>query len=211
MPDRRGFREANFWNVDLGEADLSGADLRNTSVSQSNLSGANLTNANLVNANLKEVNLRKAKLDSMAAGWTVFLDVDLSEATGLDAVFHMGPSYVGIDTIYRSGGNIPEIFLRGAGVPENFITYMKSLAGTAIEFYSCFISYSTRDQEFAERLYADLQANNVRCWFAAHDIKGGRKIHDQIDDAIRVHDKLLRPVSGQHCQPVGGNGDFKGS
>ena len=42
-----------------------------------------------------------------------------------------------------------------------------------IEFYSCFISYSTHDQEFAERLHADLQAKGVRCWFAPHDIKAG--------------------------------------
>jgi hypothetical protein len=31
----------------------------------------------------------------------------------------------------------------------------------------------------------------VRCWFAPHDIKGGRKIHEQIDEAIRLHDRLM--------------------
>jgi hypothetical protein len=61
--------------------------------------------------------------------------------------------------------------------------------------HSCFISYSTHDQEFAERLYADLQAKGVRCWFAPHDIMGGRKIHEQIDEAIRMHDKLLLILS----------------
>jgi len=44
-------------------------------------------------------------------------------------------------------------------------------------------------------LYADLQAKGVRCWFAPHDIMGGRKIHEQIDEAIRVHDKLLLILS----------------
>lgn len=72
---------------------------------------------------------------------------------------------------------------------------MHSLTGAAFEFYSCFISYSTHDQDFADRLYADLQANGVRCWFAPHDIHGGRKIHEQIDEAIRVYDKLLLIVS----------------
>jgi hypothetical protein len=56
-------------------------------------------------------------------------------------------------------------------------------------------SYSTKDQDFADRLYADLQAKGVRCWFAPHDIKGGRKIHEQIDEAIRLHDKLLLILS----------------
>ena len=56
-----------------------------------------------------------------------------------------GPSNHRYRTIYRSQGKIPEIFLRGAGVPEDFIVYMRSLVGKAIEFYSCFISYSTKD------------------------------------------------------------------
>jgi hypothetical protein len=64
-----------------------------------------------------------------------------------------------------------------------------------MDFYSCFISYSTKDQEFADRLYADLQARGVRCWFAPHDIQGGRKVHEQIDEAIRVYDKLLLILS----------------
>jgi hypothetical protein len=81
--------------------------------------------------------------------------------------------------------------LRGAGVPDEFIDFVTSMSRRAIEFYSCFISYSTHDQEFADRLHADLQAKGVRCWFAPHDIKGGRKIHEQIDDAIRLHDKVL--------------------
>src|SRR3974390_1597948 len=74
------------------------------------------------------------------------------------------------------------------------IGYIKSIAG-AIQYYSLFISYSTKDQEFAERLHADLQAKGVRCRFAPHDIRGGRKIHEQIDEAIRLHDKLLLILS----------------
>ena len=41
----------------------------------------------------------------------------------------------------------------------------------------------------------DLQAKGVRCGFAPHDIKGGRKIHEQIDEAIRLHDRLLLILS----------------
>jgi len=128
-------------------------------------------------------------------GETIFADVDLSVARGLETMVNKGPSSVGIDTIYKSHGKIPEIFLRGCGVPDEFIAYIGSMVGRPIEYYSCFISYSTRDQEFAERLYADLQNKGVRCWFAPHDIKGGRKIHEQIDDAIRLHDKLLLILS----------------
>jgi len=81
-------------------------------------------------------------------------DNDPSTVKGLETAGHFGPSTIGIDTIYKSRGNIPEAFLRGAGVPEDFIVYMKSLAGNPIEFYSCFISYSSQDDEFARRLHA---------------------------------------------------------
>jgi hypothetical protein len=72
---------------------------------------------------------------------------------------------------------------------------MASLVGTGIEFYSLFISYSTHDQVFAERLHADLQAKGVRCWFAPHKLQAGKKVYRQIDEAIRVYDKLLLILS----------------
>jgi TIR domain len=35
----------------------------------------------------------------------------------------------------------------------------------------------------------------VRCWFAPHDIQGGKKIHEQIDEAIHKCEKLLLILS----------------
>ncbi len=121
----------------------------------------------------------------------MFGDTDLSTARGLETVRHEFPSTIGIDTIYNSKGNIPGVFLRGCGVPEDFIIYMRSLVGKAIEFCSCFISYSTMDDDFAQRLYADLQHQGVRCWFAPEDLKIGDKFRMRIDESIRVYDKLM--------------------
>jgi len=130
-------------------------------------------------------------------GYTTIANVDLSTVKELETIRHSGPSTIGIDTIYRSKGKIPEIFLRGAGVPEPFIVQMNALVAAMepIQFYSCFISCSTIDLQFAERLYADLQAKNVRCWLASHDVQGGQKLHDQIDQAIHVHQKVLLILS----------------
>jgi hypothetical protein len=61
--------------------------------------------------------------------------------------------------------------------------------------HGCFISHSTEDQEFAERLYLDLRAKNVRCWFAPHDVESGKKLHEQIDQAIELHERLLLILS----------------
>jgi hypothetical protein len=151
--------------------------------------------ANLRRANFRDAELQRANLEGATIEGTVFGNIDLSETEGLDSVRHDGPSTIGIDTIYRSQGKIPLAFLRGAGVAENFIEYMSSLTGKALEFYSCFISYSTKDQGFADRLHADLQDNGVRCWFAPHDVQGGKKLHEQIDEAIRMHERLLLILS----------------
>ena len=183
-------RGSDFGEADLCEADLAGADLRGVSFCMADLSRANLSSADLRRARLGHANLTGA-----VVGFAAFGDNDLSDVKGLDAVVHTGPSTIGIDTIYRSHGNIPLAFLRGAGVPDNFIAYMGSLTGKALEFYSCFISYSTKDQEFADRLHADLQNKGVRCWFAPHDIQAGKKIHEQIDEAIRRYERLLLILS----------------
>jgi hypothetical protein len=188
---------ANLSKTSLIQADLYRANLIGADLNRSDLARASLLEAHLIGANLMEANLTQADLTNSYLGSTRFGDTDLGQVKGLETVRHTGPSTIGIDTIYRSNGDIPEMFLRGAGVPDVFIANMKSLvaAMAPIEFYSCFISYSTKDQEFATRLHADLQSKGVRCWFAPHDVKSGRKLHEQIDHAIRVHERLLLILS----------------
>lgn len=67
--------------------------------------------------------------------------------------------------------------------------------GEMAQFYSCFISFSSDDQEFAIRLYDDLQEYGVRCWISAHDMRTGDRIRETIDEQIRVNDKLLLILS----------------
>jgi TIR domain/Pentapeptide repeats (8 copies) len=186
----------------LGGADLRGARLHQADLSGADLSGAILTDTDLTGADLRHANFNSAEFSGAnlrgAACWrTVFADVDFSGTKGLGGIFHEGPSTVGIDTLFRSHGKIPEAFLRGCGAPETLIAYLPSIMGAMqpIQFYSCFISYSTKDQPFAERLYADLQGRGVRCWYAPEDLKIGEKIRVGIDESIRIHDKLLLVLS----------------
>ena len=53
-----------------------------------------------------------------------------------------------------------------------------------IQFYSCFISYSHKDEAFAEHLHSGLQGKGVRCWYAPHDLPIGAKIRPVIDESI---------------------------
>jgi TIR domain/Pentapeptide repeats (8 copies) len=170
---REGVEAWNEWREKNPETlpDLINADLINADLSRARLSGANFYNARI--------------------GWTVFGNNDLSEVVGLESVMHVGPSTIGVDTIYKSKGNIPEVFLRGAGVPDDFITYMRSLTTKAFEYYSCFISYSHADKSFARRLHDTLQGRGIRCWLDEHQLLPGDDIFEQVDRGIRLWDKVL--------------------
>jgi uncharacterized protein YjbI with pentapeptide repeats len=183
---------ANLSGVSLMRANLTGATMIGANLRGADLRLSNLARANFTGADLTEANFSESNLDR-----TVFGDNNLSLVVGLDDVNHLGPSEVSVSTIYKSNGKIPEVFLRGCGVPDEFITYIRSIveSGRAIEFYSCFISYSSKDQKFVDRLYADLQNNGVRCWLATEDLKIGDKFRFTIDESIRVHDKLLLILS----------------
>jgi uncharacterized protein YjbI with pentapeptide repeats len=195
---------ANLRNADLRRADLAGvcirrgnlkganlseADLQSATLAWTDLSGANLRGTWLQFAEITCTNLRGADLNGAYLYSTMLNSLDLEETIGLEHCEHIGPSIIDLNTLLTSP--LPTSFLRGCGVPEKVIEYLPSLRGDAIRFYSCFISYSSRDQTFAERLRADLQDKGVRCWFAPHDLPIGAKIWDAIDDAIRLRDKLL--------------------
>jgi len=133
-------KEANLNGADLNRADLSGADL-----SASHLWGADLREADLSASYLREANLNsailsEADLSEAIVELTIFGNVDLRTVKGLETINHDGPSTIGTDTLLRSEGDIPETFLREAGLTETFITYVHSLAQNPIEYYTCFIS-----------------------------------------------------------------------
>jgi hypothetical protein len=195
-------KRANLREANLGAADLRGADLTRADLNWADLGNAGLTNARLLWANLSEANLVEVDLSRAALGWTIFGNIDLSTVKGLESIFHMGPSTVGIDTLYASQGKIPETFLRGAGVPEEFITQIPALIASLkpIQFQSCFISYSHRDEEFARGLHSAMRSRNLRVWYAAEEMKGGKKVHEQIFHAIQVHDRLLLVLSTESMQ-----------
>lgn len=198
--DRATLSEADLFAAYLPRANLKGAYLDWANLYGARLIGADLREADLQGTNLGGADLRHADFTGCQMSMTELADVDLSQCTGLETTFHKGPSTIGIDTIYRSRGNIPEVFLRGAGVPEDFIVYMRSLVAKPLDFYSCFISYSSKDREFAERLHADLQSKNVRCWFAPEDLKIGDKFRTRIEESIRIYDKLMVVLSENSIQ-----------
>jgi hypothetical protein len=179
-------RWTDLTGATLSGADLGEADLRVTTLSRADLSGANLTYANLSAAILDNTNFEDAFFH-----YTMFGGVDLSSCIGLDSVRYAGPCTLGVDSIIHSKGRIPKVFLRGVGLPDEWIEYIPSLVGEGIQFFSCFISYSSLDKPFAVRLHDALQSKGVRCWLDEKQMLPGRDISRELERGIYSWDKFL--------------------
>ena len=187
---RADLRAAKLDGADLYRADLSGADLFRANLSEANLSKANLKEAALIEAHFIGANLSHAVAENVLLAETVFTNTSLTDVVGLDTCKFRGPCVLDHRTLQMSG-NLPLEFLRGCGLPDFIIDNIAVLQGNPLQFYSCFISHATTDKEFADRLYADLQSKGIRCWYSPEDLKTGDRFRDVINQAIRVHDKLL--------------------
>ncbi|MDX2417753.1 MAG: toll/interleukin-1 receptor domain-containing protein [Xanthomonadales bacterium] len=188
-------RDSNLSSVELNGADLSDADLsgailnhanfRRASVQNADLSETYLYETNLQSANLGGANLKNAKLSE-----TIFADTDLSSTKNLEYCKHHWKSNLDIQTLERSG-SLPIAFLRGCGLPELLIDYLPSILNQAVEYYSCFISYSHENKDFADRLHAQLQDKGIRCWKDDHQMLPGDDIYEGIQSGIWLWDKTV--------------------
>ena len=201
---------ANLVGVNLGWASLagahlSGAHLRGAYLRGAYLSDANLSEANLSEANLNGANLSGANLNGARVGYTAFADVDLSQVKGLETVEHLAPSSIGLDTLLKSGGKIPDKFLIGCGydpvIQHLLVGDVQSKTdvfyewigrgGGPLKLQSCFISYSTKDKAFVDRLQKSLNESGVAYWYAPEHGRWGEELEAQIDREIRVRDRLI--------------------
>jgi hypothetical protein len=178
-------------DADLTGADLRGARLTRTRIWRSNLTGADCSHTSLSEAELDEVTLKGTNFQNAHFWLCRFSNLDLSGTEGLDTVFHSGPSSIGIETLFLSAGRIPTAFLLGVGVPRAIIDYLLATTRNPLEFYSCFISYSSVDENFARLLHSDMLAGGIRCWLFAEDATWGERVWSEIDKSIRVHDKVV--------------------
>jgi hypothetical protein len=191
---RANLSKADFTIANLTAADLTQADLDMADLGMADFGLANLTKAHLWRANLTQTDLTGANLSEARLLNTVFGETNLTGVEGLETCHHTAPSILDHRTLALSGP-LPLAFLRGCGLPEALINYLPSLLNQPFQFYSCFISYASKDHAFAERLYADLQNKGVRCWFAPEDMKIGDRLRPRIDETIRLYDKLLLVLS----------------
>jgi len=214
---RADLRGIDFQHASLSNAKFDGAKLdEGTSLWHANLSGAKFREAILTGVSLCEAQLlvtdfarskltdvdlrgafatgtvfREADFTNVMIAETVLSRVNFSGARGLDLCVFSGPAIIDHETFIHSGP-LPKKFLQGCGLPDNFIDYIPSLfSGDAIDFCSCFISYSHADKEFARKLHDTLQERGIRCWLDEKQLFPGDETYAQVDRGIRLWDKFL--------------------
>lgn len=185
--------DALIEGFDLRKATLSGLNLRGTGFRNCILRNADLSGCYLVDASFHFTDLSGAHFSSSTMGETSFVDVDLSTSLGLDSVNHKSGSHLTVGTLQLSHGQIPDSFLRGAGVPLVLIEHARQLRSELARkrYYTCFVSYSRKDLPFAVHLQERLESRGIQCWRDDHEILFGENIETAIRRNIERCDKLL--------------------
>jgi hypothetical protein len=191
-------REAHLTIAKLTGADLTGADLR----------GAQLNNAILRSAKLLKVDfsgaiLRGADFNGAVLGWTVFGYTDIHSALNLDSVRVESPISIGLDTMQLSRWRVPRKLLSNPKLHPDVIATVERWAGKAEVYYSCFLSHSSSDKEFAGKLYDELRTDGVACWYSAEDLPPGAIWRDELRESLKSAERVLVLVTSYSLHSAG--------
>ena len=213
----------NLDGATLSEANLSGADLTNanldrTNLDRANFTGADLTGASFNGANLSRTNLSEATLNeadfyeavlndvitgdanfhNCIIGYTVFQNCAMDAALGLDSIRHDAPSTIGLDTLLRSRGALPESFILGSGIPVAVVGIQDSVSDAPVTTLEVHISCANGDIEFARQLEDNLRDQGVRTWVFAEGFRGNPLVdrrassgEEEIERWVRHYDRLI--------------------
>ena len=84
---------------------------------------------------------------------------------------------------------------------QNRIAWLNDFVD-ALLFESCFLSHSTQDKTFCQRLSQDLKANGVACWYFPESAAWGQSVWGEINRGIQIYDRLLL-VCSEHSLTSG--------
>lgn len=196
---KTAFVAVDFDGADLQYGNLAKAHFLNNSFCQTDCSHADLTESFHFRSLFRDAKLLSTQFEGATFSDNLIADTDLSQTLNLDLVKHLGPTSLTLDTLLMSRGRVSDSFLRGSGVSNELVAQLLVLFKDrpAIEYASCFISYSHKDEEFCKLLHSRMRDEKLRVWYAPEDMPGGKELQEEIDHAIRVHDKLLLVLSNE--------------
>jgi hypothetical protein len=183
--------KANMASSKLGGCKLYGSDLSNTNLRFADIQGTDLRRASLRGAILSQATIIGGRWDDVdfvraTFGYTIFANVNLSNSKNLDTARHEASSTLGMDTILKSGGSLPDNFLLGCGLPPSVITQIHSIFASQSE-NKVFLSYTYGDQEhnrWVDKLAHTLNALGIFVFFDKWDVAPGDSITKFMDTGI---------------------------
>lgn len=183
--------EANMGGAKLGGCKLYGSDLSDANLRFADIHGTDLRRASLRGAILSQATITGGRWDDVdfvgaTFGYTILANVNLSKSKNLDTVRHEAPSTLGMDTILKSSGNLPDNFLLGCGIPPSVITQIHSIFASQSQ-NKVFLSYTHEDQAhklWAEKLAHALNARGIFVFFDKWDVAPGDSITKFMDTGI---------------------------
>jgi len=182
--------KVSFEDTNLTRANLAGARFSNAVLTR-----ANLTDAYLVSSEFISTQMQGVALSGSKQGLTVFVDVTLVGATGLDACEHHSSNIIDFRTLINSAGQLPLAFLRGCGVPEGIIRLYLAHWDEFSFVTSVFISHSSNDWHFVNRLVDALQTLGIRCFYSHYDMRAGDPNRETFYAQIGANDFLICVIS----------------
>ncbi len=143
----------------------------------------------------------------------VLTDMQMPEMNGLELVKRLRSSHPKIPVVLMTAMGSEELatqalyegaasYIQKRSLPTHLPITLERLlalkkidgADARVRYFSVFISHSSADQDFCRTLYEQLN-RHTQVWFSPATMKGGKKIHDQIAEAIDDFDKLLVVLS----------------
>lgn len=171
-------------NSNMQNTNIQGATLEYANFSGVNLSGANLSGTDLNGASFISCSLRKTNFSYAKLGSTIFGLTNLSTCIGLETVKVQGPCVIDFHTL-RASRNLHKSFLLKIGLPENYINYLPDFFDeNPIRMYPVFLSHSSQNKEFANKLYNALIDRGVQVWYDEKKMKPGDDIYESISRGI---------------------------
>ena len=194
-------RHADFLNCNASDAYFGQADLREASLYGGHFRRAwflvtFLNDCTLVGADFEEARVHCFNLidSETLAKNAVLLQQTLGKRKSLEAV--LAPAIAEALALLERQFEHLRRFLLASGCNPEEVTAMTAAADQKrADYPRVFISYSSADEAFAAQLYETLTEFGVDAWFAPESMRGGRKIHEQLEAAIAERDKIILVLS----------------
>ena len=107
---------------------------------------------------------------------------------------------IGLDSLARSRGKVPPIFLRQAGVAEPLIAVQEQMRHSSEIHPRVLVVSSVDDTDLAKRIFSDLNAAGVPCWALAADDEQGLRNDPEFLQRTYYYDRLVLICSAQSLE-----------